>query len=179
MNRKATMQIIENPKSGRSSAEVLVVFLLFIVLGLTVFTLAASSSKAWKLMDSKREAMADARIAISFVMTKMRQNDMIGALHLEQNPLGNGLSLVITEVIQDAVYETWIYFDEGILREALVLSGEKVTHEVSFDIVSLNHFSMEVDNSGSGIIITANKIDTSGELQQLSSLYHVRSGGVR
>lgn len=182
MRNKAPIPIadqIRNGSSGRTQAEVLAVFVLLLLLGISIFTLATAGGAAYQRAEQNRSAQGELRVAMSFLQMKIRQNDVAGALYIAPNPVNGEDALVVTEDIQGTTYETWLYHDEGYLREALILAGEPFDNNMSFEIAKLDALSLRVNATGTGLIIRANTRDGRGRPLQSQTSQAIRSGGVR
>jgi len=165
--------------AGRTQVEVIMVFVLLLLLGLCIFTLAVSGTKAYKTIDNRREAQTEVRVALAFIQMKVRQSDKIQSLRIDENPVNQENALVITESINEKVYETWIYYDKGILREAFILSGETPTNDTSFPISRVEGFDITINEFESGFAARVwSSVKNPGDISGQVSLT-VRSGGVR
>ena len=168
-----------NRCSGRTQAEVLAVFVLLLILGISIFTLATAGGTAYQRAEQNRTAQGELRVALSFLQMKLRQSDVAGAVALAPNPVNGQDALVLTEVIQETTYETWLYHDEGYLREALILAGETFNNDMSFEIAKLDALSLRVNAEGSGLVIRVSTHDGRNQPLQAQTSQAIRSGGVR
>ncbi len=165
--------------SGRTRTEVMAVFFLMLILGLSVFSLATAGSEAYRKAEAFREAQGEVRIALSFVQMKLRQSDVSGAIGVAPNPVNGEMAIVLTEWVEEKNYETWIYHDDGWLREALILAGEAFDNDYAFPVAELDGFVIAVNEAGSGLMARAWSEDgrerpVTGQISMA-----VRSGGVR
>lgn len=132
---------------GSVSVETVAALFLLLVLGIGIFSLAVSSTSAYSRIYDGQNLQSELRVALSFIQMKIRQNDVMQAVRVEENPVNGGPAIVIRETYDDEVYETWIYQDEGKLREALMLEGEAPANELSFEIADADGFTAELDNN--------------------------------
>lgn len=131
--------------AGGVSIELLTSMLLLILLGICIFSLAVSSASAYgKILDGK-STLSEARVGLSFVEMKIRQNDIAGNVRIENNPVNGEPSLVITEEYDGMIYETWIYSSGGKLREAIMPQGEPPADDLSFVIAELDGFKIGME----------------------------------
>lgn len=165
--------------SGRTQTEVLAVFTLLILLGLSIFSLAAAGSTAYRKTNEARTAQIEVRVAMSFVQMKIRQTDAVDSIRIEPNPVNGSNSLVLSETFSARRYDTWIYYDDGSLREALVLSGEKFDNGQAFPVANLDGFEIGANASGSGLVVRAWSHDGKSKTIQSRISMAIRSGGVR
>lgn len=164
---------------GRSQTEVLAVFVLLLLLGISIFTLASSGAAAYRRTEQTRSVQGELRIAMSFLQMKVRQSDAAGAIYLAPNPVNGTTALVLSETIEGIAYETWIYHDAGVLREALILAGDPVDNSVAFDIAHVDEMTLSTNNLGTGLLIRARTQDGEGRALQAQTSLAIRSGGVR
>ncbi|NLO98956.1 MAG: DUF4860 domain-containing protein [Clostridiaceae bacterium] len=136
---------ILKPKNGRAMIETLSVMLLLILLGTGCFSLSLSSFGAYKRLNDAREKSTELRIASSFIVTKIRQNDVAGSIDVKPEPITGKNALVIYEHIDGESYATWIYYSAGYLMEALVLEHEEPSPDVSQQIAKVDDFNIEYD----------------------------------
>jgi hypothetical protein len=127
---------------GSTSIESIAVLVLLILAGICLFTLSISSTSAYSRLYDGKEASVQARVALSFVSMKIRQNDVSGGVEIKPNPVNGGNALVIHEAYNGQNYDTWIFWDEGRLYEALVLGGEAPSREVSLEIIAVEGFEI-------------------------------------
>ncbi len=165
--------------SGRTRTEVMAVFFLMLILGLSVFSLATAGSEAYRKTEASREAQGEVRLALSFVQMKLRQSDVLGAIGVAPNPVNGEMAIVLTEWVDENIYETWIYHDEGWLREALILSGEAFDNGYAFPVAEIDGFVIAVNEAGSGLIARAWSHDAGERPVSGQISMAVRSGGVR
>ena len=126
---------------GYTLIELMFVMVLLILFGIMAFTLVVSGTKAYNNITAKKNTNSELRIAESYLNMKIRQNDRLNGIRIEKNPLTSGDAIVISEVIDGKTYETWIYDSQNKLREALILKGEAVTEDISFDIAEIDGFT--------------------------------------
>jgi len=152
--------MIKNIKdqNGYSLIEMSIVMLLLVIFSLGVFILAAASTTTYESLVEKKAESEDLRIASSYLVTKIRQNDRLGGIRIDRSTLENKEALVIVESIEEEIYETWIYLSEGILREVTILEGAVPSDDLSFEIASIDSF--EINGLNKALTIQINKGDT-------------------
>lgn len=163
-------------QGGSTSIEVLSTMLLLLLLGIGVFSLALTSTAAYKRLYDNREASAELRVGLSFIQMKIRQNDMLDGISLKQNPINQKDALVIREYYESEAYDTWIYYDSGILRECLVLASEEPSNELSFEIAHVDGLNLRWDDDKRAIAINIWKNDSRNRENNLQTLLFIRSG---
>lgn len=174
-NRTAMIRALED-RAGKTQVEVLAVFVLLLLLGVSAFTLAMAGADSFKAMSSYRDSSAATRIAVSYTAMKVHQYDAQGVLTLEPHPVTGETALVIRETVSDQIYETWIYYSDGYLREALVTAGQTPTDEYGFEVTALTGYRLTP--TPGGLRVEAEARDERGRDLSLSSVVTFRSGEV-
>lgn len=178
MNQPAGMRTWKT-SAGRTQTEVLAVFLLLLLLGVGVFSLASAGSAAYRRTDTLRTAQGEVRTAISYLQMKIRQADAAGAFRIEPNPVNGQNALVITEQFDTGRFETWVYHDDGALREALVPAGEPAGNEMAFSVAALEGFELSANEAGTALVIRAWSRDGRDRVVRSQTSMAIRGGGVR
>lgn len=155
---------------GHSLLEMLLALLLLAVLAGVTLMLTASGSEAYHRIGEKRSTTAELRVALSYIQMKLRQNDAAGIVRIDSNPVNGQNAIVITEEAEDATYETWIYWDGGKLREALVREGEAFTNDLSFPVSDIDGFRIEYRNGSKTVYTEIWKESSSGPKSYTSVL---------
>ena len=130
-------------ENGRTFIETLSVLLILILLGVGCFSLSMSTFGAYQWLNDSKEKNTELRVANSFVMNKIRQNDIKGSLDVKSHPITGNNALVIYENINGEEYETWIFHNSGYLMEALVLKNEEPSIDVSQTIAKVDSFQID------------------------------------
>ncbi len=177
-NQTAMIRALKN-RAGRTQVEVLAVFVLLILLGISAFTLSMAGADSYKNLNSHRDKSASVRIAVSYSEMKIHQYDTAGAIQVEPHPVTGEQAIVIRETIEGKDYETWIYFSKGFLREAIVLKGQTPTDEFGFEVVALDAYTLRLEPQTNGVQIGAQAKDEKGRTISLDSFIALRSGEVR
>ena len=159
---------------GYSLIELVFVMALVVIFGLTTFTLVVSGSEAYKSIMEKKNVHSELRIALSYINMRIRQGDREEGVFIKPSPVGNGSSIVIEEPIDEMVYETWIFWEDGTLREAFVEKGEAVSFDKSFEIARIDGFNADYYQGSKGISFEVRRIEKSIE-RRLNSLIFLRS----
>lgn len=141
--------------NGYSLIEMMIVMMLLVLFGLGIFMLAATSSTTYQKLVEDKETDGELRIASSYLMTKIRQNDRMGAIRIEKSAINSEDALVIEETLGNEVYETWIYVSDGVLREATVLKETMPSDDVSFEVAKVDDVRFGLQDQS--ILITIEK----------------------
>lgn len=137
-----------NSKSdaGYSLIEMLIAMMLLVIFGLGIFVLAASATTTYENLVEEKQATEDARIGMSYLVTKLRQNDRVDAVRVAPLFNGSGDALVIRELFEGERYETWIYVNDGYLREATITEDMVVSDDLSFEIAKAEGLKIGLSN---------------------------------
>lgn len=83
----------------------------------------------------------DTRTSLTYVTTKIHQNDTAGAVRVTH--LGDRPALVLRQTYGSSVYENWIYCYDGKLREVLIAQGSSFDPATGQAIMDLQDFTVE------------------------------------
>ena len=143
--------------------EMIFVMALLMLLGVTTISLVISGSKAYSSITAGMTDNTELRIAVSYINMRIRQNDIRDLIRIEKNPINGQNAVVITEKAGSVSYETWIYYDSGILREGYIAAGETVKNDISFKIAKIDGLEIEVK---SDYVLSFKVWRSSGESEQ-------------
>ena len=152
------MKFIKN-ENGYSFIETAIVMMLLLLFSLGIFLLAATTSTTYESLVEDKTETEELRIASSYIVTKLRQNDRSDSVTVDYKTLEFSEALVISETITDEIYETWIYLDQGTLRELTLLKDEPLNLDMSFEIAKVDTLKMNVDKKS--IVFSLSKGETS------------------
>lgn len=161
--------------SGYTLIELTLVIALLALFGTATLSLVVSSSTAYKGIVEQKDTDSELRIALSYIDTKVKQNDSENVLRLKNNPVGAGSALVIEEILDGTSYETWVYYSAGRLREAWVEKGTAASDDLSFEIASIEGFEAEYDIESHLLHITVWSNTNHGQ-QKLETDIAVKTG---
>lgn len=117
---------------------VLCLFCVFAILSLFVVVMGAS---VYKGISKDMTANYNVRSSLTYLTEKIRQNDSAASAQI--GTLGGETALVLTEVVQDREYETWIYVSDGALYEVAVTAGTQVSLGDGQMVTELSDFEIE------------------------------------
>lgn len=146
-------------QNGYSLIEMSIVMLLLVIFGLGIFMLAAATTTTYESLVDKKSESESLRIASSYIVTKIRQNDRVDSVKIDPNAFDDRDALIVLETINDEDYETWIYVSEGSLREATVLKGVSPNDDMSFEIAEIDR--LVLTGSEHSLVIGIGKGDKS------------------
>jgi len=150
---------------GKSSlVPVLFVLTLFLLLAFTSVSVILAGGNVYEKISGNMEKNYDKRVALSYLTTKIRQNDGGGNIYAEDK---NGVKmLAIKETDGSDEYVTYIYYYGGYIRE-IYLGLDKTEKTIGFD---LNYGEKIIESKGftfdmSGDSIKISLTDMNGNLQ--------------
>lgn len=86
------------------------------------------------------------RTSLSYVSQKVRQNDGADGIYIDT--LEGIPALVLEQSLEAGDYETWIYYDDGWLRELFTRADAHVSPADGQPVLQLAGFEMEQDQNG-------------------------------
>lgn len=126
--------------------ELFLVMLLLLLFGVMTFLLVSSASRTYWRINEEKNHLSDIRIAVSYIDNRIRQSDESGHIELKNNPINGQMAIVIREHHAQEHFETWIYQNEGSLKEAYFKSGIPLSDDLSFEICKIDEFSVKQKN---------------------------------
>ena len=166
------LEYIKN-EDGSSLVELIMVMMLLLVFGFTIFTLINTGASTQEKIIENKDAQVDARIAINYINVILRKNDSLNKISVETVDSTGKEGILISENTQDGAFDTWIYFSNGQILECMVFPGEQPDDLNGFVIIDIDDFSIEKDEVNN-TIITKYEYDYNDEKQSISNLYKMR-----
>lgn len=142
---------------------VMLLFLMIVFLSVMIILLGRD---VYSAINKDRTSNYEKRVSLSYVANKIRQNDKKECVRIES--LNGENAVVITEVYDDAKYETWIYFYDNAIYEMFIDEGMefnlddgmKILEVESFNIEKLGEdlfkFTAKSNNESTGLILNLN-----------------------
>lgn len=165
---------IENNQKGSTMVEMVMVMALFVLFGVTIYTLIYSGAQTQERIMNYKDAQTDARIALSYIDVRLRQNDSKGKVMVEKLDLTGDNAIVIKERTLEYEYDTWIFCYNGMLLECLVNPDKQPTEAESFHILDTEGFNIEF-KSDNGSITNTVYYYYGDVLKSISSTVNMRS----
>ncbi len=131
---------------------------LFCAFALTAIVLVIAGGTVYKNTVDSMNKNYDARTALAYITQKIRQSDEDNAFEIKTTEAGD--TLVINQVVNGNVYETYIYEMDGFLCELVtkqnvefdMTGGDKLLELSDFSIEKINDnlfkFSMGLEDMG-------------------------------
>ena len=136
---------VKMDNKGYTTVELVLVLLLLLLFGVTTFTLIFAGSDTYQRISNNKNAETDARIALSYLNVKIRQNDMAGKIEVKNYPGTERTALVLHDTRPESDLVTWIFWENGMLLECLISEGDLPSSDFSFLIVEVDDFTVSYD----------------------------------
>ena len=144
-------------RSDAGFFEIILIAVLMLLFGVTTFTLVSAGGNAYRQVIDKRETDITLRVALSYLTTQLRQNDIEDALLVQET---DGYEyLTLRREIDGERYETRVYLDNGWLKESLQPEGAPFDPQSGSPITTLSSFTCRVLGDEASLLLTV----TSGE----------------
>ena len=141
------MQKFIKDESGNTLVELIMVMVLMVFFGFTIFTLIQAGSHTEQRIIDNKNAQVDARIALSYITVRVRKNDSVGRIEVVPvDHTGEDAILIRHRSFEDE-YDRWIYFSDGKLRECITYPDEQPEDDLSDIIVEIDGFAVSYDSS--------------------------------
>ena len=156
-----------NVRKAFSKIEIILVMVLILLMGLSVFTLVVSSSDTYKNVIAQKNELTELRIAASYIDNKIKQAGSENTVKIMNNVVNNEPSIVITEDNDGEAYDTWIYHSKGRLKETYIKKEQPFDENMSFVIANIKAMEPSIQNNVLNIKLTGT---SSNDLSQTRKL---------
>ena len=127
------------------------IMLLFFLFALTAFVLIMIGVRQYKATANAMDYNYEIRTVTSYLREKTRQNSSNSSISIETIDGTNALCLKNT--LNNTIYNTYIYYYDGSLREMYIQEGTPFTLNLGQQIVTISGFDMVKTDDGL-IIVT-------------------------
>lgn len=133
----------------RHMIDIIFTLALFCVFAASALLVVLIGANVYQNTTSLMDQNFDTRTSLTYVSTKIRQNDTAGGVSIGE--LGGVKALVLTQEIDGESYNTWIYHYDGALWEifaakdsaAAPADGQKIMDVASFDMEAVAPASLK------------------------------------
>ena len=108
-------------RTRRHITDVLFTLTLFAVFAAASLIVVFIGAEVYTATIERSDTSFELNSTLSFVATKIRQHDSVGAVRIDY--VEGVAALVMQQVIGESVFETWVYHHEGTLREIFTREG--------------------------------------------------------
>ena len=126
---------------NRHMVDVLFVITLFFVFALSALTLVILGANVYKRTVDHMDTSFNSRTSYAYVTQKLRQNDEAGTITV--STLDDTDAVVMTETVNDTIYNTYLYEYDGYLCELLARADMDMSPNDGTKIIALDSFSIE------------------------------------
>ena len=127
------------------------IMLLFFLFALTAFVLIMIGVRQYRATANAMDYNYEIRTVTSYLREKTRQNSSNSSISIETIDGTNALCLKNT--LNNTIYNTYIYYYDGSLREMYIQEGTPFTLNLGQQIVTISGFDMVKTDDGL-IIVT-------------------------
>ena len=161
-------------ESGNTLIELIMVMVLMIFFGITIFTLIQAGSRTEQKIIDNKNAQVDARIAMSYINVRIRKNDSTGKVEVApvEHTGRNGILLRYRSFEGD--YDRWIYYNDGVLLECLTDPDVQPDDNLAQPIIEVNDFNVEYDGETNSVTTTLNYMYNE-ELEEIETKIKLRN----
>lgn len=154
-----------------TSIESFLVMILMVVFTISISIIIMQGKLTFERMTDNKLQDENARIALSYINKRIKQNDEIGSIEVIEDAVEGITALRISHNYEDELY-TYIFFNEGILYESY--TDLEPTIHLSTEIVPVDNLSFEVVK---GQIITKIEYEYHGQMIPIEQVTTLRSEG--
>ncbi|HHW95099.1 MAG TPA: DUF4860 domain-containing protein [Mogibacterium sp.] len=140
------------------SAEILFVVALFFLYTLCVLLLSVMAADTYREGAKRSERNYNMRTSVLYLTEKARQTSLPEGISVRQTEEGDALVLGMSA--EGEQYETWIYVEDGYLREVLLMQGADFMPGIGQKIMPLSSLDLELGKEG---LLQISVTDQTGE----------------
>lgn len=154
-----------NKEQSRVKMSSLMALMLFAVFAVCVLLVLLTGADVYKNLVERDEKSFDGRTAVSYLTTKVRQADRLGAVEVsvlggaaeENSGQENGKieALKLSEEIEGETYITWIYCYDGYLRELFAAEDTILPPDAGEKVLKAEALSVQWRDGCLSVAVTA------------------------
>jgi hypothetical protein len=126
------------------SFHLILIILLFLMIAMMSLMIILLGKDIYSSINEDRASNYEKRVSLSYVANKIRQSDKKNNVRIES--LYGENAIVINEVYDDVVYETWIYFYDNSIYEIFTDEDMKFNLEDGMKVMESESFVIEEIN---------------------------------
>lgn len=147
--------MIKGSNTKQFSFQFIFIMLLFLMIVILSVIIILQGKNIYSSINEDRAINYETRVSLSYIATKIRQNDKENSVRIENFNGQN--SVVIDEVYDDVNYETWIYYYDNGIYEMFTDAGMEFNLNDGMKILEVESFSIEkLDNNTYKFIAKSN-----------------------
>ena len=154
--------------SSFSLIPVLFVLTLFLLLSALSISVIIAGSTVYEKISENMDNNYDRRVTFSYLTTKIRQNDSMGSIYIEEKDGVDMIAIKEADQISGDEYVTYIYYYDGYIRELYFeLGSDGKTVDFDFDwgneIIKAERFEFNFNDENDKIEMSLT--DMNGKVQ--------------
>lgn len=147
------------------SFESILVMMLLIIFAVSTCLMIIEGSESYKTILKQKEIEENARIALSYINMRIKQNDVQDHITIEKGLVEGRDVLTLKHSGEETGYITYLFWDEEYLWECYTDVGTKPTKDISERIVPIDNLSFSMDHEQNSVNV---QIQYSYEKKQLT-----------
>ncbi|MBC7959189.1 MAG: DUF4860 domain-containing protein [Vallitaleaceae bacterium] len=156
------------------SLESILVMILLIIFAISACTMIIQGSQSYDSILEDKENAENARIALSYINMRVKQNDVGGKISLEKSAVEGRDALMIKHSGEEEGYLTYIFWSDNKLWECYTDALTEPSITLSSQIVSLDGLSFDFNEKGQTLQVSV-KYQYGKDLLNLKSIIALRS----
>lgn len=156
------------------SLESILVMILLIIFAVSSCIMIVQGSQSYAAIIEDKENAENARIALSYINMRIKQNDNLGKINFESKQVEGQDALVITHAGEEDGYLTYIFWENGSLWECYTDQATKPSLALSSKIVPLDALDFHYDETDHALKVTI-QYQYGKDLMSLESLITLRT----
>lgn len=133
-------------REQRHSMETVFTMITFLVYALAMVVFVLLGASVYRSVTEQMQIHQAQRTAESYLREKIRQNDCAGAVSIRE--LQGRQVLQIEETIQNQKYRTYIYVEDGELRELFLPAGKKLQLQNGTPLFAMQKITFQETENG-------------------------------
>ncbi len=159
-------------KQRSSSSELIFVLGLFGFYTLCALFLAITGANVYQKNVEATEFNYTFRTTVLYITEKVRQAESIDSVTIET--LDQSDALVLSRDFDGTKYNTWIYVEDGFLKEVLLAENMTVAHNIGQKIIPAQDMELSMSQNS---LITIKLTDIDGNI--FNSSVYLETGGLQ
>jgi hypothetical protein len=127
--------------SKQFSFQFILILLLFLMITIMSLMIILMGKDIYSSINNDRAINYEKRVSLSYVANKIRQSDRENSI--EVRSLGDSKAVVIKDLYDDQVYETWIYHFDNAIYEMFTDEGVEFTPDDGMKVMEIESFNIE------------------------------------
>ena len=141
-----------NQTQSKHHISSLMALILFGVFAICILAVLLGATGIYQRLTERDARSYEARTAVMYVATKVRQNDRAGGITVEQ--LGDNDALVLTETVEGETFRTWIYCHEGYLYELFMPADLEAAPEYGERLLPVEDLQLKLQDGLLSAVVT-------------------------